>query len=270
MIHPGLTTATTRDLSVEQTLSIACECGLEGIEWEAQKHVPPGDFKAADNARSLCAAEKIIIPSYGSYYTAGVSEEAGMQFSAVLDAARALDAPAIRIWAGDQDYDKSDPTHINDVVRDTLRIADMAAGKGIILIFEFHAHSLTNTAEFAMEFSRKVEHPAVTFSWQPIQAFSQEECKRSLSKMLLSTLHVFHWDMGPYPDRGYTRERFIEEGISWFRHPLEQAVERWRSYLELANTTRKDHWAFLEFTKDDSTDQLLEDAKTLKSLIGAA
>lgn len=269
MIIPGLTTVTTRHLSVAETVDIACECGLQGIEWEGIKHVIPGDLKAAIDARKRCEAKQIAIPSYGSYYRVGVSEEAGMFFSSVIETAVALGAPCIRIWAGEQDLEKSNETYIGMVVSETLRIADMAAARGLQLVFEFHGDSLTNTTENALIFAKKVEHPAVTFSWQPPHAVSQRESEESLTAMLplLNTVHVFQWDMGSYLDDGYTRERFMEERIEWVRHPLKQGMERWGSYLKIANTTGRDHWALLEFSKGDSREHLIEDAKTLKQLI---
>jgi len=156
-------------------------------------------------------------------------------------------------------------------VDETLRIADLAADNGLQLIFEFHGDSLTNTTNYALEFEKKVEHPAVSFSWQPPRAVTQQECEQLLTAMLplLSMIHVFQWDMGSSLEGGYTRKRFIEERIGWVRHPLKQGIERWKSYLEIANTTGKDHWALLEFTKDDSTEQLYEDANTLKELISS-
>ena len=269
MILPGLTTATTRHLSIEETVEVVCESGLQGIEWEANRHVIPGNLEAAEKARALCDSNKLVIPSYGSYYKAGISEESGMPFRTVLDTARALEAPCIRIWAGKQDYDKSNAAYIDRVVSDTLRIADLAAEKEKTLIFEFHSNSLTNTTEYALQFAKQVEHPAVTFSWQPIHTHTQEECERSLSDMLplLNTVHVFHWNMGLYSNNGYTKEQFVKEGLKWVRHPLCNGSDRWYSYLRIANTTEKKHWALLEFTKDDSNEQLLKDAQTLKSLI---
>lgn len=270
MIIPGLTTVTTRHLSVAETVNIASENGLQGIEWEGIKHVIPGELKAADEARRLCESKQIAIPSYGSYYRVGVSEAAGMPFTSVVETARALGAPAIRIWAGERDYDKSSSDSIESIINETLRIADLAAENGLKLIFEFHGDSLTNTTENAIKFSKRVAHQAVSFSWQPPHAVTQTECEQSLTALLplLNTLHVFHWDMGDYPGRGYTRERFIEERVHWVRHPLREGTRRWQSYFEIAGATGKDHWALLEFVKDESKQQLKEDAATLKELIG--
>ena len=134
MIFPGTTSATTRALSIEETIEAALQGGLKGIEWEAQKHVRPGDVQTADKAREFCAEAGLKIPSYGAYYAAGFSEQEGMRFSTVLATAKALGAPMIRIWAGRQDYDKSDEAYIKNVANDTLRIADMAAAANINLV----------------------------------------------------------------------------------------------------------------------------------------
>ena len=270
MILPGLTTVTTRHLSVEETVNIVCEQGLKGIEWEGIKHVIPGDLNAAENARKLCEANEIVIPSYGSYYRVGMSEETGMPFSSVMETALVLGAPCIRVWAGERDYEESGTAYIGKVVCETLRIADLAGEQGLQLVFEFHGDSLTNTTENALRFAKKVEHPAVTFSWQPPHAVTQRECEESLTAMLplLNTIHVFQWDMGTHAEEGYTRERYMEERIEWVRHPLSHGLERWRSYLKIADTTGRDHWALLEFSQGDSKVQLIEDAKILLEMLG--
>jgi len=265
MISPGLNSVTTRALSIEKTIQIAVESGLRGIEWEGLKHVRPGDIQAAEWARDRCSDNNLHIPSYGSYYRAGISEGEGTPFHTVLETAKALSAPNIRIWAGNQDYDQSNPDYIRTVVEDTLRIAEMASGADINLVFEFHVRSLTNNAEYAIAFARQIEHPRISFSWQPLQALSLEYCEESLTKMLplLSTIHVFHWDIGPYSERGYDRERFMSEKLMWYRHPLENGFNRWKRYFELIAATGRDHWAFLEFTRFDCPKQVHADAKTL-------
>jgi 3-dehydroshikimate dehydratase len=269
VIIPGVTSVTTRKLSIEETIDATCAGGLKGIEWEAIKHVRPGDFRAAELARNLCALHDLEIPSYGSYYRTGVSEDEGMPFSSVLETCKSLGAPMIRIWAGDTDYDPSDEAHIQAVVVDTLRIADLAGSSGIGLSFEFHGNTLTNTADFALRFAEQVQHPAVAFSWQPPHGVTPEAGNHSLEKMLplLSTLHVFHWDMGPYAAKGYTPEQFQKEGLHWNRKPLEEGSNRWLNYLQTAARSGRDHWALLEFARDNSIEQHIKDARILGSWV---
>ena len=269
MIVPGVTSVTTRHLSIEETIAATCAGGLKGIEWEGIQHVRPGDFQAAEKARTLCAAHGLEIPSYGSYYHAGISEDEGMAFSTVLETGKALGAPMIRVWAGNTDYDQSSATHIQRVVDDSLRMADRAASSNIGLSFEFHGNTLTNTTDFALQFAGQVQHPGIAFSWQPPHGVSLEAGNESLKQMLpqLSTLHVFHWDMGDYAAKGYTPEQYQAEGRHWQRHPLNDGAERWRTYLQTAAQTGENHWALIEFSRDNSVEQYIKDAKTLTSWI---
>ena len=41
-IRPGLCSITFRDLAVDDVVALAAEAGLAGIEWGADRHVPPG------------------------------------------------------------------------------------------------------------------------------------------------------------------------------------------------------------------------------------
>ncbi|MFC1452993.1 sugar phosphate isomerase/epimerase, partial [Verrucomicrobiota bacterium] len=64
----------------------------------------------------------------------------------------------------------------------------------------------------------------------------------------LVNLHVFHWT--------------FNEGRSE-RRPLAEGEQVWHEYLRLAASTGRDCWALIEFVREDSPEQLLEDARTL-------
>lgn len=263
MIIPGLTSATTRAYSVDETVQAAAAGGLKGIEWEAMRHVPVGDLQRAEMVRRLCAENGLTIPSYGSYYQCAYSEGQGMPFAAVLETAQILKAKMIRVWAGTKNYDQCSPKEVQDVIDDTLRIADMADDCGKKLSFEFHSGTLTNNADFALEFAREVTpHPAIGFSWQPPHGLPRSKAEASLEKMMpyLTTLHVFHWDFGENLD-GLTAEEYQAAGHDWVRYPLEKGLARWSCYLAAAYC--RPHWALLEFTWDNSLEQLVADAKIL-------
>ena len=64
----------------------------------------------------------------------------------------------------------------------------------------------------------------------------------------LANAHVYHWDAA-----GKTRL------------PLSEGAEAWRRYLTLIRSAGRDHYALLEFVRDDSPNAFLEDARCLKS-----
>ena len=270
MIRPGICSVTLAKKSVNEVIAIVKDAGLEGIEWWGKDHVPHGDTAIAAKVKALTEEAGLKISSYGSYYRAGVSEAEGLRFASVLDTAVALGAPTIRVWAGNCDYGKANELLIGNIVADTMRIADMSASKGLSVTFEFHGGTLTDNNDNAIKFASLVEHPAVFFSWQPPHGYDIEHCLDGLKNLLphLSTIHVYHWTIGSYEKNTVNETiRPLKHPEDFFRHPLSDGVERWREYVKMANSTGRDHFALLEFVKDDSPEQVIEDGKTLRKLL---
>ncbi|MFZ2654423.1 MAG: TIM barrel protein [Victivallales bacterium] len=255
MIRPGICSLTLAKKNVSEVIAIAKSAGLDGIEWWGKDHVPHGDTAIAAKVRILTCSAGLEVSSYGSYYRAGVSESEGLDFSSVLDTAIALGAPTIRIWAGNRNYADADESFISQVISDAMRIADMAAKAGLTVTFEFHGGTLTDTSDNAIKFASMVEHPAVFFSWQPPHGFSTAHCLSGLEGLLprLSTIHVFHWTLSG--EGGHVR------------HPLASGIDRWEKYVDAIRTTGLNHFALLEFVKDDSPEQVIKDAVTLRKLL---
>jgi hypothetical protein len=53
---------------------------------------------------ALTESAGLEVSSYGYYYKAGISESEGLRFSIVLETAVALNAPTIRVWAGNSGF----------------------------------------------------------------------------------------------------------------------------------------------------------------------
>jgi 3-dehydroshikimate dehydratase len=255
MIKTGICSVTLAKKSVGEVIAIVKKAGLEGIEWWGKDHVPHGDTAIAAKVKSLTDAAALKVSSYGSYYRAGVSEAEGLSFARVLDTAVALGAPTIRVWAGNLNYSEADESFVAQVVSDSMRIADMAAKAGLTLTFEFHGGTLTDTNEGAIKFASMIEHSAVYFSWQPPQGYSTEYCLAGLEALLprLNTIHAFHWTLSS--EGGYQR------------HPLASGLDRWGKYIDVIRRSGRDHFALLEFVKDDSPEQVIEDGKTLRKFL---
>jgi 3-dehydroshikimate dehydratase len=258
MIKTGLCSLTLGTLSVEEVVDIVKQAGLDGIEWWGKDHVPHGDIKTAKLARKLTSEAGLKVSSYGSYYRAGVSEEEGLSFQNVLDTALALGAPTIRIWAGDKNYEDATPEFIKQVIDDTIRIADMAADKDISITFEYHGGTLTDRNDTAIKFASQILHPNVFFSWQSPHGYPVEYCLEGLEDILerLSTIHVYHWTVDK-----------TAGSIKNVRHPLAHGSDRWKKYVNLIKTSKRDHYMLLEFVKNDSPEQVIADAKILKKLV---
>lgn len=270
MIKPGICSVTLAKKSVSEVIEIVKEAGLEGIEWWGKDHVPHGDTTVAAKVKALTNEAGLKVSSYGSYYRAGVSESEGLSFASVLDTAVALGAPTIRVWAGNCDYGKANETLIGNVVADTMRIAEMSAARGISVTFEFHGGTLTDNNEHAIKFASMTGHPAVFFSWQPPHGYDLGHCLSGLKGLLprLNTIHVYHWTIGSYEKNTVNETvRPLKYPEDFHRHPLSDGADRWREYIKIINSTGRDHFALLEFVKDDLPTQVIEDAGTLKKML---
>ncbi len=246
MIYTGLVSITFRQLTAEQVIKIVKESDQQAIEWGGDIHVPHGDIMRAREVCKLTKKAGLITAAYGSYYRVGISQN----FEKVLETAVALGAPTIRVWAGDKASDEADKVWWNKVIVESRQIAQMAQEKGIKVAYEYHANTLTDTNETAIELLAEVNHPNMFTYWQPHNDKTMQYRLAGLSQVLpyLCNMHVFYWKNKK-------------------RYPLSEGKERWKKYLEVVSSTKEKHFAMLEFVKDDSVAQYVEDAKVLKELL---
>jgi sugar phosphate isomerase/epimerase len=179
-----------------------------------------------------------------------------LSFSSVLDTAVELGAPTIRVWAGNKDSKDADDVYRRKVADDLIRIGSIAEKKNISISLEYHVHTLTDCNESAVKLIKEVSHNNVMNYWQPPvnTTITHEECKKGLKAVLhkLTNIHVYQWT--------YVNDEYI-------RFPLIDGYSQWKEFFEIAKTTCKDHYAMLEFIKNDSLEQLNKDAETLNRLI---
>lgn len=253
MIAPGLTSVTFRNLTPQEVIRLALEAGLMGIEWGGDIHVPPGHMDQAVEVYDLTRRAGLYVSSYGSYYTVGKSKEAGNSFKDVLQTAKALGAPLIRIWAGDQGSSESSPGYRNKIIKETLEIAENAGELGIRLAFEFHENTLNDSYEACFELLTDLNHPEVNTYWQPLHGAGPDINGAGIDMILpwITGVHVFHW----WPS-------------AEVRLPLRQGEGDWEAYIRRLSGIPRTVFGSLEFVKDDSSEQFLEDAYTLLKLTG--
>lgn len=247
MIVPGLVSVTFRQYSVDEVVGLVAETGLQAIHWGGDVHVPVGDHAAARWAATRCSQEGIEIEAYGSYYVAGRSDPGS--FTDVLETAVALGAPRIRVWAGDAaSADASQ--HYRTVVADDLRrCADTAAERGVAVVLEYHARTLTDELSSALRLFEQVDHEAVESYWQPTADPSVSASQHEVAALLpkLTGVHMFSWGSGGYTDR-----------LALADHDT-----LWRTVLGQMNTEDSPRHALLEFVQDDAPQNFRRDAKTL-------
>jgi sugar phosphate isomerase/epimerase len=246
MITTGLVSVTFRNLAPHQIVDLVRLAELDGIEWGGDVHVPHGDLAAAHAVRRMTHEAGLRVIAYGSYFRCLEGEP----FAPVIETALALGAPMIRVWAGKLGSAEADSGYRAHVVAQAITCAAAAAQHGITVAYEFHGNTLTDTATSAIALLQ--DTPPMCTLWQPPHDVTEEERLAGLRGVLpwLSNLHVFHWRM---PDRA--------------RLPLRDGEAVWRERLHVARTCGRNVAALLEFVRDDSPEQFMEDAAVLKSMI---
>ncbi|CAN7343518.1 TIM barrel protein [Devosia sp. LjRoot16] len=254
-LSPGLCSVALRHLDPDQVVECALAGGAAGIEWEARRHVAPGDLDAATKAARLCLAAGLDIPSYGTYARAG-ADGARDEFAACLASAAALATPLLRVWTErSTDIEPTARALLFDrVVADLTAFCDLAAIAGRHVSLEFHPGTFTETPEQTHDLLRRVGRHNLRTHWQPDYGQPLHEAEASLQQMLpaLSYLHVFCW----------TKEHV--------RMPLRDNLDYWSSLLELARTAPALAWpryAMIEFSPDDQPDAVVADLRALGQLL---
>lgn len=250
MIYSGLVSITFRQLKPQDIVNLVRQAGLEGIEWAGEVHVPHGNLQAAREVYKMTTDAGLRVASYGSYYHAGHKED--FSFEDVLQTAIELHAPTIRVWAGKKASAEADAKYRDNVIRESRKIADMAAAAGKTVSYEFHGGTLTDSNSSALRFLKEVKHDKVKSYWQPATGCEVDYALEGLDNILpwLSNVHVFHW-LPPYE-----------------RLPLAEGKEPWSHYLKLIASTGRDHFSMLEFVKKDDPEMFLRDAETLRGWLG--
>lgn len=249
MLQTGLVSVSFRNLTPQEIVKLASQAGLQGIEWGADVHVPPGNIETARAVRKLTQDAGLAVFAYGSYYRPG--EHSVEDFEPVLASARALGAPVVRVWAGAKWSWRADEAYVQKVIEDTRAICDMAARENITISYEYHGWTLTDNRFSATQVHQEIGRENMALYWQPNFCLTKEENLLALRMVLprMRDVHVFYW------------------GCPEIRLPLEDGADLWRELIGIIRTDKKPHRLMLEFFKDNSPEQFLKDAQTLKKLV---
>ena len=255
MLNSGLVSVTFRALKPLEIVKAVELAGLDGIEWGGDIHVPHGDVQAAKEVLKMTLESGISVASYGSYYKAGCEDKEYDMFKRVLDAAEALKAPVIRVWAGEKGSADASAEYRSKVVDSSKHIAALAMQAGIGISYEFHGWTLTDTNESAISFFNEIGHENVKSYWQPASSMDEGQRLDGLKRLgsLVSNIHVYYWG--------------IAEDGSHIRKPLEEGEEEWGKYFGHIKTLPGNRYALLEFVKNDDLEQFRKDAQALKRFI---
>jgi hypothetical protein len=260
MIAPGLCSITFRSWSADDVIGVACRAGVEGIEWGADVHAPPGGGAAitALGARTRDAGLEVV--SYGSYL--GMAPPDGTDdaaVDAVVETAVALGSPMVRIWTEFGVTPASAEAERRRVTERTGALVDHIAGHGLLTALEFHPATLTETAASATELLDALRRPELRTHWQPDPALSPAAALDELAQVVahLAHLHVFAWGPAGIEDR----------------HPLADGEALWTSALALADrdgvALPLRRYALCEYIRDDDPEQFADDVHALRRWLDA-
>ncbi len=240
----GLTSITFRKLSVEEILQRTVRVGLKGIEWGSDIHVPATDLDHARHVGALTREAGLAVTSYGSYYRLGAGED----FKAYADAARALETPLIRIWAGTQGSAAVSTEVRRAWVKDARRAAEIAEDRGLTIGFEYHPGTLTDDSASAVALMEEIDRSNCRLYWQPNFAKPMSVITDGLlaARPWLCAVHVFYWDP------------------AYRRLPMVRGKELWQEWFTLAPETRSVP-CLLEFVPDDDPACLSAEADGLRA-----
>jgi 3-dehydroshikimate dehydratase len=254
MLTPGLVSVTFRSLGPEEIIRLAGEAKLNSIKWGGDIHVPVGDIHRAREVGRWTRDAGLRVAAYGSYYRLGATSKQtdSASFERVLASAETLGASTIRVWAGNKGSADCSTQERSEIIRDGLRVAELAAQVGISISIEYHDGTLTDTRDSVAQLLAEWVHPNVEFLWQPSNGEEVESCAARLRDVLprLRNVHVFHW----WPT---SRER----------HSLELGEARWRTYIDVVSRAKRPIDFLLEFVAEDSPEHLLRDALVLRQLL---
>lgn len=252
---PGLVSVTFRSLTSHDIIKLCAENHLMGIEWGGDIHVPHGDILCAKEVGKMTRDAGLTVAAYGSYYEVGQSKADNLNFMRVLDTAIALEAPIIRVWAGNCGSTDADDSYRRMIIDESCRIAAIAEQAKLKVGFEFHGDTLTDSISSAIELLTMTAKSGLYCYWQPLVALSAIDRLESLRKILpyLANLHVYHWHDNSD------------------RRPLAEGAKEWLSYINIAAKAPDDigfqRWALLEFVRDNNPSQLVADAGELIRLL---
>ena len=241
----GMTSLTFKAKSIEETLKIAKKAGVECIEWGVcENHA--GSDENVEKIKKLSKDYGIEICSLGSYCKLTSFEDC----IETIELAKKLSAPVIRIWAGEKSPNDCDQEYFDMLVENARKMGDEAAKYGIVISFEFHLNTLTETAESAVKFLKAINHKNVLTHWQGIGAKSIEENlgnRNSVKPYLSGIFHVSNYKAG----EGYLL--------------IKDAKERVQAFFSDYKDT--DFCLLVEFTKGGLEESLISDINALHEFL---
>jgi sugar phosphate isomerase/epimerase len=268
MIRVGISSVCYRNAKAETIIASTRAAGLGGIEWSADTHAPHGDVQRAETLMMATLRAGLTISAYGSFFRLGMNIDQAASFDGVLQSARRLQAPVIRIWAS------TDPARRNSLrkkitppgivgkeaspqavaagklVDQARALADIVGKYGITLCLEPHVSSLVPDYTSLESLVIGTAHPFFKACWTPLNTLETDSVHASVDRMSPLTSLV-HFRAG--------RLLWECESVD-LESPclamLDVLVEKERG-------SNLDRWALIEYLEDDSPQTLEKHARCM-------
>ena len=242
-----MTSLTMKNESITNVVKIAKDAGIDGIEWGvSDNHMCLCSEKSADEIKNASAKYGVEIFSLGSYCYMEEKEECDNAIkTAVL-----LSAPVIRIWAGKKSPCECDDDYRNKIIGNTIYMAEQALKHNIVLGFEYHPWTLTETCDDALNLIKSINRKNVGLYWQPQYSLLPEENLRDRNRVLpycVGNMHIQNYA----PEYGYDKLSLIGANLKQF----------------FGDIKKEDYRVMIEFVKDGSAENLFDDVCTLKKVL---
>ena len=237
-----MTSVTFRGKTVAQVIAIATKANLKGIEWGSDVHVPVGDIAWAEKVGEMTRYAGLEVFSYGAYLNVG---ESG--FEEIAQTALALGCKTIRIWPPKPSTAKATNADFDKAINALTEISKTAAEYGVTVCMEWHNGRLNDCAESSLRLLKGVDQPNIRTYWQPIYTYPDNIRHIRAMEGFIENVHVYNWIYGK----------------PVVRLPLAANRADWEKYIDALGYRNY----ILEFTADDSDENFLADAKTLKELL---
>ena len=243
----GMTSLTLRNESIANVVKFAKEAGIEGIEWGvSDTHMRLFDNESAEEIKDTSLKYGVEIFSLGSYCYMETTEECDN----AIETAILLGAPVIRIWAGKKSPSDCDNDYRSKIVDNAIYMAQQASKHNIVLGFEYHPMTLTETCDDALALLKSINKENVGLYWQPQYNLSPEENTRDRNRVLpycVGNMHIQNYA----PEYGYDKLSLIEDKLNQY----------------FGDIKKDDYRVMIEFVKDESIENLFDDACVLKKVI---
>lgn len=241
----GFTSISLRSYSIEEVAETAKKSGAEIIEWGSDVHIKT--IEDALKVKKLCDEYGIKINSYGTYYRTGCGDKA--EWKKICEIADSMGAKYIRTWLGTKGSADTNEKEYAALLADAQSMADEAEKHGLVICHECHHHTYNDTTESSLRFLKDVERKNVKTYYQSWYR-DEDGDKDKLFRLFpyVQDVHLSFSELIKF-QRFHKKDReFIEKILLWLKE------------LNFSGGL------IIEFTRNNSAENLIEDMERLKKL----